>query len=346
MTDPALDTLLLPLEAGNLALPAEGRALFLRARAGPALGLFPRDRLVCEQTFAPDRDALLAAGCEVVEAAEGRFALVLVLPPRQKQEARALLARAVDLATDGGVVVACVPNTEGARACEADLATLAGPVDKLSKHKCRVFWATVTERTVDAALLADWRVLDAPRAILDGRFVSRPGVFSWDHVDPASALLAERLPATLAGRGADLGAGFGYLAAVVLDTCPKVAALDLYEAEKRALDLARENLESVAAGRALGFHWQDVTRGLKGPYDFVVMNPPFHHGGKADRADIGQAFIRAAAGGLRPGGSLWMVANRHLPYERTLGELYASVDMVADEGGYKVLHAVKARRQG
>ncbi len=43
-------------------------------------------------------------------------------------------------------------------------------------------------------------------------FLSRPGVFAWDRIDPASALLAEHLPADLAGRAADLGAGYGFVA--------------------------------------------------------------------------------------------------------------------------------------
>ena len=74
--------------------------------------------------------------------------------------------------------------------------------------------------------------------------------------------------------------------------------------------------------------------------DFVVSNPPFHDGGAEDRR-LGQAFIAKAAAMLRKGGVLWLVANRHLPYERPLAEAFARVRPVADRDGYKVFEAVR-----
>jgi 16S rRNA (guanine1207-N2)-methyltransferase len=344
MIDPALDTLFLPLETEAIQLSEEAKALFLRARSGLPLKQLAKDRLTCEQSFAPDRDRLQAAGFAVVPETDGKdFDLVLVLPPRQRQEARAQMARAVTRARPGGWIVAAAPNNEGAKTLESDLAALLGSADKLSKHKCRVVWGEVRAEELDMALLEEWQGLDAPRPVLDGAYVSRPGVFAWDRIDPASRLLTDNLPDTLSGKGADLGCGFGYLARTVLERCPKVAAMDLYEAEKRALDLAQENLSSLSGKRQLSGIWSDVTKGIEGPYDFIVSNPPFHQSGKADRADVGQGFTRAAAAGLRPGGVLYMVANRHLPYEQTLADAFASFEIIADAGGYKVIRAVKGK---
>ncbi len=345
MSDPVLETLLLPFLNGTLDLPkARGSILFLRARAGADLKELPEGALVPVQSFAPDRDALAALGYTVLHQAEGEgYPLVLVLPPRQKQEARALLADAVRRAAPGGLIVVCATNAEGGKALEGDLESLAGLDGKLSKAKCRVAWTIKDEARVNGTLVAEWVELDAVRPILDGQFVSRPGVFAWDHIDAASALLAANLPSSLSGEGADLGAGFGYLSTEVLKRCAKVTGLDLYEAEQRALDLARENVTPLATGRRLGFHWVDVTKGLNKTYDFIVTNPPFHQTGKAGRTDIGQGFVRAAARSLKPGGHLWLVANRHLPYEGVINEVFAEAIMVADEGGYKVIHARKAR---
>jgi len=336
--DSALETLLLPLLDGPLAWPGEGGVLFLRARAGWALHQRAFPGLVCEQSFKPEADALQRSGLMLVDEAEAsRYPLVLVLPTRQREEARALYARAIARTAPGGRVLACVRNDEGAKSGEADLARLAGPLGHLSKNKCRVFWTAPLFGAADAALFEEWRQLDAPRAIADGRFISRPGVFAWDRIDAASALLAAHLPANLHGAAADLGAGYGYLASELLARCPRIESLDLYEAERRALDLARVNLAS--SDRALEFHWHDVTTGLGKRFDVIVSNPPFHAQGRADRPDIGRRFIAVASEALRPGGRLWLVANRHLPYEAELAVHFGSVRTVAQDQGFKVFEA-------
>ena len=54
-----------------------------------------------------------------------------------------------------------------------------------------------------------------------------------------------------------------------------------------------------------------------------------------------RAFIEAAAATLVPGGRLIMVANRNLPYEERLSALFRHYEMLADEGGFKVLLAIR-----
>jgi 16S rRNA (guanine1207-N2)-methyltransferase len=340
--DPALEVLLLPFAAGDLAWPASGGALFLRARDGWPLRAVARPGLVCEQGFRPQADALERSGWTVRDPADedvARFPLVLALPTRQREESRALLARAVRACAPGGVVVVCATNDEGAKSLEGDLKRLAGLSGMQSKHHCRVAWARIGADTVDVALRDAWSTLDAPRAIADGSFVSRPGVFAWDRIDAASALLAAHLPGDLAGRAADLGCGYGYLSAELLARCPGIVSLDLYEVEARALDLARRNLADARVPTA--YHWHDVTAGLPARHDVIVTNPPFHAQGRADRPDIGRAFIAAAADALTAGGRLWLVANRHLPYEDALGTRFAAVRTVAQANGFKVIEAIK-----
>lgn len=311
----------------------------------------PLPGLVCEQTFKPDVDELVRAGRRVVlpeeEAlpAPARYALVLVLPPRQRDESRALLARAVMAAAPGGRVLACASNNEGARSVQADLERLAGPVELMVKNKCRVFWSGPLQGAADPVLAQAWARLDAPRRIADGRHVSRPGVFAWNRIDAASALLASSLPADLAGHAADLGAGHGYLSVQLLERCPGIDALDVVEAERRALDLARVNLAPFQARTAIDFLWHDVMVGLERSYDVIITNPPFHAQRGTNRPDIGRRFVAVAAQALAAGGRLWLVANRHLPYEAELARGFARVRTVAQAQGFKVIEAVKARTQ-
>ncbi|MEO7916232.1 MAG: methyltransferase, partial [Dokdonella sp.] len=107
------------------------------------------------------------------------------------------------------------------------------------------------------------------------------------------------------------------------------------EAEAEALVCARVNIPDPRAK----FHWADATTFKPVRlWDSVVMNPPFHTAREAD-AGLGIAFIKAAQRGLSPSGSLWMVANRHLPYEITLKQRFEQVRIVAQSDGYKIFHA-------
>jgi len=342
--DDVLDTLLLPLLNRQLQWPNE--VLFLRARCNAALTQFKRDGLVCEQSFKPEADALERAGFDVSaellnDQASKKFSLILILPPRQRDEARALFARANSMLSEGGIVIAAVSNNEGARSLESDLEKLCGNINTLSKNKCRVFWSHKTG-TSNQSLQNEWISLDQPRSILNGRFTSRPGVFAWDRVDIASALLAQHLPGKLQGSAADLGAGYGYLSDALLAKCPGITTLAVYEAEHRALQLAKLNLARHESQHHLHYCWHDVTSGLLEHYDVIVTNPPFHAQGSTDRPDIGRRFITIAAQSLRPGGQLWLVANRHLPYEMVLTDGFDSVNVVTQQQGFKIVVATRA----
>ncbi|MDY1549213.1 class I SAM-dependent methyltransferase [Luteibacter sahnii] len=344
-SDAALDALFVPFATGELTLPVDG-ALILRARDGFALRERRRPGWLMQQSFKPAADALQRSGFDVVADVPGAcYPLVMVLPTRQREETQALFAQAIAHRAPGGVVLASVANAEGAKTAEADFARLAGRIGMLSKHKCRVFWSA-NEADVDHALLDRWNALDAPVSVDGGRYTSRRGLFAWDRVDTASALLASVLPGDLSGRLADLGAGFGYLACEAIARCPGVVAVDLYEAEARALGPARRNLDEVVAraGREVtsAVHWHDVTQGVVRAFDVVLSNPPFHQG-RPGEPDLGRAFITAAAGALRAGGRFWMVANRHLAYEGTLDACFGAVRTVVERDGFKVIEAREPR---
>ena len=344
MDTDVLDTLKLALDGGGVTVPESGTVLFLRAEPGPVLPLLPRDRLTCQQAFKPPHDALkaagytlLAPGTETFEPAE----LTLILPPRQKDEARGLYARAMLAAPEGGVVLACLPNTLGAKTAEKTLGEIAGETESLSKNKCRAFWARKDLSVFNTALAEAWVAAAQPQPVAGGAMWSRPGLFSWDRVDAGSELLAECIPEDIKGMGADLGAGQGYLTKEVLTHCPKISHMDLYEAEHRAIACATQTLEAFGN---VTISWADVARDVpNNRYDFILMNPPFHVG-RADAAGLGQTFIQAASRALKPHGSLYMVANRHLPYEATVAACFKQYEIIEDSGGYKVIRADRPKR--
>lgn len=329
----SLKALLHPFATGLLERPP-GRAFFLRAETG--LPDEWRHGLVCEQGFKPAHDALAAAGFTVLPELEGEgYELGLCLLTKHKTENLANLARGLRALRPGGMLVAAGGNDMGAATIHKALRQSVGEAGSMSKHHCRVFW--VERGATLPAVVEEWEAAGAMQrvAAIDGW--SRPGLYNWNKVDEGSALLAAQLPGDLKGRAADVGAGWGWLSLELLKRFPAIASLDLFEAEWQAVAAARANL----AGAALPVtpHWHDVVAGLpQRAFDVVVMNPPFHSG-RATDIDLGRAFVAHALAALVPGGRLFMVANRQLPYEAVLQGKCRAWSIVAETPVYKVLSA-------
>lgn len=337
---------MLALRGGGPAIPA--RALFLGAEPHSEIGA----GVMGWQPFKPSADAWEQAGFQRVDEPAGRWPMVLLLPGKSRDETLAWFAKAYDLLEPEGVLVAAMPNTAGAARFEKALAEAAGGITSIQKHKCRAFQVKKSNGW-NETLLNEWRELGKRRVIPGTAFKTMAGIFSADHIDPGSQLLADHLPASIRGNVADLGAGWGFLTDAVLKRCPAVERVDLFEADSRALACAEENLSHHQRGlghrasdsspcltgdeRELGFHWHDVTKGLPGTYDAIVMNPPFHTGQTTD-VDLGRSFLKAAAS-LNRGGKLFLVANRQLPYEAGLAALGLRSRNVAENSVYKILFA-------
>lgn len=309
--------------AGPLCLP-EGPVAVLRPGPDDDLSALPDAVVVTGD--AVRHHALKAAGMRLADTVRG-VETVIVCLPRDKRFARALIAEA---AQAGSLVVVTGAKTNGVDAIWREVKARV-PVDGISKGHGRVFWFA------PSGAFADW----ADPGLTPGPdgFLTQPGVFSADKIDPGSALLADALPKDLSGDVADLGAGWGYLARAIL-TRAEVTQLHLVEAEARALEAARANLTDPRSV----FHWADAQVWRpEAPLDAIVMNPPFH-AGRAASPDLGRGFIAAAAAGLAPRGTLWMVANRHLPYEAALAERFHEVEELPGNAAFKLFRASRPRR--
>ncbi|MFN3583151.1 class I SAM-dependent methyltransferase [Phenylobacterium sp.] len=299
--------------------------------ASAAYGL-PPPELAPVPAGAVQVSPLIPGSAVLEEIAPDSLEEVVVAAPPGTLERRYVLALALRALAPGGRLVALAPKEKGGSRLGKELRAFGCEVHETGQRHQRV----CRTRRPDAPMGLD-EAIEAGRPRLSEALGlwTQPGVFSWDRPDPGSVLLIQALPA-LAGRGADLGCGLGLLSHAVLAS-PQVTSLALVDLDRRAVNCARRNVQDPRAS----FHWQDARAGpdLTG-LDFVVMNPPFHEGGAEDKA-LGQAFIRRAHAMLRKGGALWLVANRHLPYEGVLGELFAQAALKAEGGGFKVYEARK-----
>lgn len=316
-----------------MSLPQTGSLVVYAPRAGDDLTALPRDRVLVVQRFRPDHDHFAARGYRVAVAGGTGHAAALVCLPRAKAEAHALLAEAAGAVVPGGPVIVDGQKTDGVDSIHRDLKARVAVSEALSKAHGKIFSFPAGPG------LEDW--IARPQ-VVEGGFQTLPGVFSADGPDRGSALLAAALPDYLPGYIVDLGAGWGFLARAILAR-KGVKRVDLVEADHAALDCARVNVTDPRAR----FFWADATTWRADGYaDAVVCNPPFHTGREVDPA-LGLAFLRSAAAMLGPGGTLWLVANRHLPYDRTLRELFREVEEIAGDSAFRITraaHPLRARR--
>ncbi len=314
------------IQDGALILP-EGKITLIRPPADYDVAALNRDDVMISQGFYPDFASWNDAGY-VVTARPEPATVAIVVVPRSKALARSLVAQAASWAQ---IVIVDGQKTDGVDGLFKDCRKKIGNIASIPKGHGRIFWFAGTD------VFADW--IAPPPAKGAHGYYTTAGVFSDGAVDKGSALLATSLPEKLPARMADFGAGWGYLAAPVLARTG-VQSLDLIEAEALSLDCARLNVDDPR----VDFHWGDATAFKpKTAYDGIVMNPPFHTG-RAAEPQIGRAFIASAARVLASHGKLWMVANRHLPYEQALRDHFRNVDEIAGSAAFKVFHATRPTR--
>ena len=328
------DRWILALEAGELVLPS-GPVLVMHARGDADLGAL--GDVHCVQGFAPDHDRLAARGLPVTPDLpdEGQFSVALVQIVKAKAASMGAIVSALGALAPGGLLLVDGQKDEGIDAILKTVRASFAIAGSYAKAHGKLFWLTRPADLPEAAL--GW--LAEPIETEEG-YLTVPGGFSADGPDRGSELLVALVP-QLAGRVADLGAGWGYVAGEILSEQAGIEALDLIEADYAMLAAAAANIDDPRAR----FHWADVTRFQPDAvYDAIVANPPFHIGRHADPA-LGRAFIAAAARMLGPRGRFFMVANRHLPYEDALKAAFGTGRLLGELEGYKIYEAAKPKRQ-
>jgi len=329
------DRLSLPFENGQITVPETGPILALRAQLCPAYSLLPKDRLICVQAHSPTHTALAQAGYQLGGATPNSVSLAITHLTRARDENRANIALAYQSLSTGGILVVDGEKTDGIESQLKAVKKLL-PVDgTISKAHGKVFWLSKGNTPAE---FASWIKALEPSQNTDG-YWSKAGVFSADKIDKGSLELVPFLAGKLKGDGADLGAGWGYLAIQAIASNPAITSLNLIEADSHALECADLNLTDPRAA----FTWGDATNfAPTAPLDFIITNPPFHQTRKAEPA-LGQKFIESAARLLKPNGVLFMVANRQLAYEATLDASFRHVERLSQTSQFKCFFARKPK---
>ncbi len=262
---------------------------------------------------------------------------IILSLPREKLRLRMLAHFAASVLPETGFLLLAGENRAGIRSSPRHLETVFEDVARVdSARHCALIRAAKPRPEKPFGLDAyrlDWKLRWAGSHLL---VHSWPGVFAHGELDAGSRLLLDHLPDVQAGCSVlDFACGSGILGAAMLlreqgirctfSDCNALACLSTTST------LQANGLR----GRVLP---SDGFSDIRGRFDLIVSNPPFHVRHRADTA-LGTDLLAPIRNFLNPGGQFLMVANRHLPYRRWLDEVFESHDVVASDGRYHVLHA-------
>lgn len=209
-----------------------------------------------------------------------------------------------------------------------------GQVQKLaSGNHCQLYQCTLTDPAKVTTQLND--VVDSISVKLSDQsfdLVSLPGVFSKQRVDEGTRLLLEALPPTLAEPVLDFACGNGIIAKTLYQRQqPKLYACDV---NPMATAAATRNLQHTDSTVLLA----DGLPVLPERIGTIVSNPPFHTGLRTDY-DIAVRFITDAYQQLKPGGSLYLVANNFLPWPEVIERTFGHCNRIVSNARFSVYHA-------
>ena len=308
-----------------------GEILFLNAQYAPSLETYS-ERITCVQSFYPFAKTLEQQGFRMEpDFPDTSHDHALLLGSKSLDEMRDHLARCANLLPEGAILTAAAGNKEGGTRLKSLLDEYGFEITSSdSKNKMKIIQARRNAQDIKPPA--------ALTSILDGAYVSRPGLFGWNKIDQGSQILLDFIPDNLDGKVADFGCGYGYLSTELVKKCKNIKEIVGIDADYRAKICFKDNLKGK--GIDFEFIWQDleVFRNFSTPFKTILMNPPFHQHKQTDMT-IGQNFIRTAAHALRPGGTLYMVANAHLPYEHILEDRFASHEKLYEGRGFKIFAA-------
>ncbi|EBJ0195077.1 16S rRNA (guanine(1207)-N(2))-methyltransferase RsmC [Salmonella enterica] len=255
--------------------------------------------------------------------------------PKNKPEAQFQLMNILSLMPVGVDVFVVGENRSGVRSAEPMLADYAQLNKVDSARRCGLYHGRL-EKQPQFSLESWWAKYN-----IDGLTIKTlPGVFSRDGLDVGSQLLLSTLTPHTKGKVLDVGCGAGVLSAALASHSPKVR-LTLCDVSAPAVEASRATL--AANGLEGEVFASNVFSEVKGRFDMIISNPPFHDGMQTS-LDAAQTLIRGAVRHLNSGGELRIVANAFLPYPKILDETFGFHEVIAQTGRFKVYRTVMTRQ--
>ncbi|UCZ55530.1 methyltransferase [Desulfurispirillum indicum] len=213
-----------------------------------------------------------------------------------------------------GIPCAKVANCEGGKALQIRRTTPSSPFSE------------------DFAAYSQPLTLEVPFRETLVPYTSLAGTFAHGKSDPGTMLMLTTISSiALREPLLDLACGSGLVSTLLASM--GFRAIHMCDVSARAIEAASANAR--ANSLPLPFA-SDIYSHVQQRYGSILVNPPFHQGVSTDY-HVPQSIIAQAPGFLLPGGSLYIVANRFLPYEKLCHQAGAQFHVMHQDNQFKIL---------
>ena len=266
--------------------------------------------------------------------------LAIVFLPREKPFLEYLLSNCVSMLEPGDTIWLVGENVAGIKSAGKRLAQLAGSASKLdSARHCSLLEAIIDRPATDAVENAQLARRDFEYEFNNQNwiFTTLPGVFSYGRMDPASHMLLESISAQpVKGHVLDFACGCGVIG-LCAQSLQTDMQLDLLDVNAMALTSTTINIHNNQIDAInINVLASDAYSAIKGRYDAIISNPPFHRHIR-QTLEVGEQLITQAPHFLNSAGELRIVANRHLPYLELFHKTFRNVEILAADNNFHVI---------
>lgn len=266
-----------------------------------------------------------------------RFDGIILYLPKAKKQTVWLLQYLATLLKPQGVLGLIGENKGGIKSSGKLLEAFGGRANKLDSARHCSLLVTVINNIPHFNLeqQVHWSSVNCNGEQFE--LASIPGVFSHGELDAGTQLLLENINKVPGGRVLDFACGSGVIGAWLKHKNPDTQ-LTLCDINANGLYCAEATL-AKAEIRA-DVVPSDGLDEVSGRFAAIYSNPPFHSGISTDYS-VTERFIANAHAKLQPGGELWLVANRFLPYPEQLQSVFGGFKKKAETSKFTLYFCKK-----
>ena len=273
----------------------------------------------------------IQAGVPVTNASFGTdpigelYDTILLFLPKSDEDILMTIELCKSRLAPGGHIFVVGVNKSGIRPAGKKLQETIGPIVHEDHARHSIMYQARLEKAKGKFDFGDYRKKFSYESL---KLISYPGVFSHGKVDPGTKLLLENLEIPMHGSALDIGCGYGLIGAYLASKGLDVQMVDI---DAMSIKSAHETME--ANGLEAKIFASDVFSDIHASFDLITCNIPFHHGLETDYT-FATKLLSGAKEHLQ--GTLYIVANAFLPYEKIMKKYFTSPEKIVETNAYKV----------